>query len=167
MKLKHRILCAFRNHDWSKATRFFYNAPWFLHDSLQKQTHVIPNLASLLTISSFRPKNHVFRLQALANVVHTRFEARQLWKDGVSVSHLESRYFVPSFILSCITSRTVITSTSFPHHQGLNPSRNSSFATVKFSWMQSNSNFHCCLWCSSSTHQFPYFYQLSWDTQPH
>uniref|UniRef100_M4FG74 Transmembrane protein n=1 Tax=Brassica campestris TaxID=3711 RepID=M4FG74_BRACM len=92
-----------------------------------------------LTLTSFRLKNHVFRLEALANVVHTRFEARQIWEesrqDAVSLLRLKSRYFVPSFILSCIVSIAVITSTSFSH-QGLNPSLKSSFASVKSSWMR-------------------------------
>ncbi|CAA0395528.1 unnamed protein product [Arabidopsis thaliana] len=92
-----------------------------------------------ITLTSFRLKNHVFRLEALANVVHTRFEARQIWQesreDAVSLLHLKSRYFVPSFILSCMASITVITSTSFSH-QGINPSLKSSFASVKSSWMR-------------------------------
>uniref|UniRef100_A0A1J3J5J4 Transmembrane protein n=1 Tax=Noccaea caerulescens TaxID=107243 RepID=A0A1J3J5J4_NOCCA len=92
-----------------------------------------------LTLSSFRLRNHVFRLEALANIVHTRFEARQIWQesreDAVSLLHLKSRYFVPSFVLSCIASITVITSTSFSHH-GLNPSLKSSFTSLKSSWMR-------------------------------
>ncbi|CAA7031299.1 unnamed protein product [Microthlaspi erraticum] len=92
-----------------------------------------------LTLTSFRLRNHVFRLEALANVVHTRFEARQILQesreDAVSLLLLKSRYFVPSFVLSCIASITVITSTSFSHH-GLNPSLKSSFASVKSSWMR-------------------------------
>ncbi|CAN8231726.1 unnamed protein product [Cochlearia groenlandica] len=92
-----------------------------------------------LTLTSFRLRNHVFRLEALANVVHTRFEARQIWQesreDAVSLLLLRFRYFVPSFILSCIASITVITTTSFSH-KGLNPSLKSSFASVKSSWMR-------------------------------
>ncbi|KAH0855705.1 hypothetical protein HID58_003947 [Brassica napus] len=57
--------------------------------------HPSLGLASLLTLTSFRLKNHVFRLEALANVVHTRFEARQIWEESRQDACLSSTSQVP------------------------------------------------------------------------
>ncbi|XP_010536945.1 PREDICTED: uncharacterized protein LOC104811819 [Tarenaya hassleriana] len=92
-----------------------------------------------LTLLSLHLKDHVFHLEALANVVHTRFEARQIWQesreDAVSLLRLKSRFFIPSFILSCISCITATTSSSVSYH-GQNPSLRTASASVKSSWMR-------------------------------
>lgn len=90
-----------------------------------------------LSLSTHHLKSHVYRLESIARLASTRFEARHVWKesrgDAVSLLRIRAAFFLPCYALSLLAAVSAVASASLACG-GKRPTLRAALSAVKPAW---------------------------------